>query len=259
MATALITGASGGIGLELAKRFAADKHALILVARRIENLNQIKADLESAYGIRVTVFQIDLSKPGAAAELMEKVNAQNLQVDFLINNAGFGTFGLFHESEFDSNNDMIRLNIETLTALSHLVLPGMLQRKSGKIMNIASTAAFQAGPLMAVYFATKAYVLRFSEALANELQGTDVSVTVYCPAATESGFQAVAKMEESRLVKNRKLDTAKDVAEDAYKAMLKGRTISIYGIMNAILAKSAGFFPSAWSTKIARWMMEKNH
>jgi short-subunit dehydrogenase len=124
-------------------------------------------------------------------------------------------------------------------------------------MNIASTAAFQAGPLMAVYFATKAFVLRFSEGLANELKGSGISVTAYCPAATESGFQTAAKMEESRLVKNRKLDTAEDVAKDAYKAMMNGETIAIYGTLNSILAKSTGLFPSSWTTKIARWMMER--
>jgi short-subunit dehydrogenase len=258
MTTALITGASGGIGLELARLFAADKHNLILVARSGDKLNALKLELEAKFGIAVYVFEADLSKSDAAKDLMTGINNKNLNVDFLINNAGFGTFGLFQDSAFESTNEMMRLNMETLTALTHLVLPGMLKRKSGRIMNIASTAAFQAGPLMAVYFATKAYVLRFSEALANELKGSGVSVTVYCPAATESGFQAAAQMEDSRLVKNRKLDTAENVAKDAYKAMMGGKTIAIYGVMNAILAKSSGFFPSAWSAKIARWMMERS-
>lgn len=258
MTTALITGASGGIGLELAKRFAADNHNLILVARSGEKLNAIKSELEHTFGISVHVFVVDLAQHNAAKDFMEQIHAEKLTIDYLVNNAGFGTFGLFQDSSFETTSEMMRLNMETLTELTHLVLPGMLHRKKGKIMNIASTAAFQAGPLMAVYFATKSYVLRFSEALANELKGSGVTVTVYCPAATESGFQAAAKMEESKLVKNRKLDTAENVAKDAYKAMMRGKTIAIYGTMNAILAKSAGFFPSAWSANIARWMMERS-
>jgi short-subunit dehydrogenase len=257
MATALITGASGGIGMELAKIHAGQKHNLILVARSSDKLLELKSILEQQHGINVHIIAADLSLSSAATGLMEQINKANLQVDILINNAGFGTFGLFQDSSNESNEAMMRLNIETLTSLTRLVLPGMLERRQGKIMNIASTAAFQAGPLMAVYFATKAFVLRFSEGLANELKGSGISVTAYCPAATESGFQTAAKMEESRLVKNRKLDTAEDVAKDAYKAMMNGETIAIYGTLNSILAKSTGLFPSSWTTKIARWMMER--
>lgn len=259
MTTALITGASGGIGLELAKRFAADKHNLVLVARSSDKLEAIKVELEEKFGIQVHVFIADLSKSDAANTLMSAIQASDLHIDYLINNAGFGTFGLFQNSTLESTVEMMRLNMESLTALTHLVLPAMVQRKSGRILNIASTAAFQPGPLMAVYFATKAYVLRFSEALANELNGSGVTVTVYCPAATASGFQAAAKMEESKLVKNKKLDTAEDVAKAAYQAMMLGKTTVIHGYLNAILAKSAGLFPSSWAAKIARWMMERSN
>lgn len=257
MATAFITGASGGIGLELAKIHARNGHNLILAARSGDRLNMIKSELEEAYSIRVDVIAIDLSEPGAAHRLFELAGGKDLHVDFLINNAGFGTFGMFAEAEIGKTEEMMRLNMESLTTLTRLVLPGMLSRKSGRIMNIASTAAFQPGPLMAVYFASKAYVLRFSEALANEVQGSGVTITVYCPAATQSGFQTAAKMEDSRLVKNRKLDTAESVAHDAYKAMMRGQSVAIYGRINALLAWSTGLFPSAMVAKIARWMIER--
>lgn len=257
MATALITGASGGIGEELAKIHARNGHDLILAARSGDRLNAIKNELEKAFSIRVEVIAIDLSEPGAAHRLFESAGGMNLEVDFLINNAGFGTFGMFAEADIVKTEEMMRLNMESLTTLTRLVLPGMIARKSGRIMNIASTAAFQPGPLMAVYFASKAYVLRFSEAIANELQGSGVRITVYCPAATQTGFQLAAKMEDSRLVKNRKLDSAENVAQDAYKAMMYGKTVAIYGWINALLARSTGLFPSAMVARIARWMIAR--
>jgi short-subunit dehydrogenase len=257
MATALITGASGGIGAELAKIHARNRHNLILAARSADRLETIKRELEGAFSIRVDVIAIDLSEPGAAHRLFELAGGKDLQVDFLINNAGFGTFGMFAEAEIGKTEEMMRLNMEALTVLTRLVLPGMIARKSGRIMNIASTAAFQPGPLMAVYFASKAYVLRFSEAIANEVQGSGVSITAYCPAATQTGFQTAARMEDSRLVKNRKLDSAENVAQDAFKAMMVGKTVAIYGWINALLAWSTGLFPSAMVAKIARWMVER--
>jgi short-subunit dehydrogenase len=257
MATALITGASKGIGLELAKIHARSGHNLILAARSADRLITIKRELEGAFSIRVDVIAIDLSEPGAAHRLFELAGGKDLQVDFLINNAGFGTFGIFAEAEIGKTEEMMRLNMESLTTLTRLVLPGMLSRKSGRIMNIASTAAFQPGPLMAVYFASKAYVLRFSEALANEVQGSGLSITVYCPAATQTGFQTAAKMEDSRLVKNRKLDSAENVAQDAHKAMMRGQTLAIYGRINALLSWAAGLFPSAMVAKIVHCMLER--
>jgi short-subunit dehydrogenase len=258
MATALITGASGGIGLELAKIHAREGHNLILAARSNDKLSTIKSDLERSFAIRVNILVIDLSVPGAAHKLFQQIEQLGIQVDFLINNAGFGTFGPFSEADIGKTEEMIRLNIEALTILTRLFLPGMLSRNTGRILNIASTAAFQPGPLMAVYFASKAYVLRFSEAIANELKGSGVRVTVYCPAATETGFQTTAQMEDSRLVKNRKLDSAENVAVDAYKAMMSGQTIAIYGWINAMLARSTGLFPASLVAKIARRMIERN-
>jgi len=257
MATALITGASGGIGRELAKIHALNGHNLILAARSGNRLNALKDELESAFSIRVDVLAIDLSEPGSAHKLFQQVEQLGLQVDILINNAGFGTFGLFTEADIGKTEELMRLNMEALTTSTRLFLPQMVARKSGRIMNIASTAAFQPGPLMAVYFASKAYVLRFSEAIANELKGSGVSITVYCPAATESGFQSAAKMEDSRLVKNRNLDSAENVAADAYKAMMRGKTVAIYGWINALLARSTGLFPAALVAKIARRMIER--
>jgi short-subunit dehydrogenase len=255
--TALITGASSGIGLELARIHASAHGNLILVARNLAKLSQLKNEFEKEFKIKVEVIGMDLSKPGAAEELFAKVNALGLNVDLLINNAGFGDFTLFHEADWKKTEEMLNVNILALTRLTHLVLPGMIKRKSGRIMNLASTAAFQPGPLMAVYYASKAYVLHFSEAIANELKGTGVTVTALCPGATESGFQSAAAMEESALVKGKKLPTSKAVAEYGYKAMMKGKAVAIHGFGNALLANAVRFFPRALVVKMTRMVQDK--
>jgi uncharacterized protein len=257
MATALITGASNGIGLELAKVHASKGDNLVLVARNKSKLDELKATLESQFKVKVYTIGKDLAAPNAAQDVYDETKRQNIQIDYLINNAGFGDFGLFVETDWNKELQMINLNITTLTQFTKLYLQDMVKRKSGKIMNVASTAAFQSGPTMAVYYATKAYVLSFSEAIDNEVSGQGVTVTTLCPGATESGFQAAAAMEESALVKGKKLPTSKDVAEYGYKAMMKGKTVAIHGFLNYILANSVRFMPRAMVVKVTRQIQDK--
>lgn len=256
MKTALITGASGGIGFELAKIHAATGGNLVLVARNKNKLDEVKHSLEARYHISVYTIARDLSDPGAADEIYQDVLQQNLKVDYLINNAGFGDYGMFVDAHWEKQLQMINLNVITLTRLTHLYLPEMVKKRSGKIMNLASTAAFQPGPTMSVYFATKAYVLSLSEALANEVKAFGVTITALCPGATESGFQAAAEMEDSRLVKDRKLPSAEAVAKYGYNAMMKGKTVAIHGTMNKILANAIRLMPRKTVVNMTRKIQE---
>lgn len=257
MATALITGASNGIGLELAREHAAKGGNLVLIARNKSRLDELKIELESKYKVQVYNIGKDLSLPNAALEVYEETHQKNIQIDFLINNAGFGDFGMFVETDWNKELQMINLNISTLTHFTKLYLQDMVKRGNGKIMNVASTAAFQSGPTMAVYYATKAYVLSFSEAVNNEVSDKGVTITTLCPGATESGFQAVAAMEESNLVKGRKLPTSKEVAIYGYAAMLKGKIVAIHGILNYLMANSVRFAPRALVVKLTRKIQDK--
>ncbi len=255
--TVLITGASSGIGLELAKIHAAEGDNLILVARNQPALDELKRDLENRCGIAVQVITKDLSVPDSTQEIFDETNRLGLHVDFLINNAGFGDYGLFHESDWSKDLQMINLNMTALTQLCRLYLPAMIERGSGRIMNVASTAAFQPGPLMAIYFATKAYVLHFSEALGNEVQDKGVTVTALCPGATTSGFQAAAGMEESRLVQGRNMPSSLDVAEYGYRAMMQGKTVAIHGVMNSLMANSVRMTPRSLVVKLVRKIQDR--
>lgn len=255
--TALVTGASSGIGLELARVIAKDGHDLVLVARSADKLNELSVSLANEYGAKVTVIAKDLSKPGVVQEICTQLQRENIHIDMLVNNAGFGSFGAFHETSWAVEKQMIDVNITALTELTRIFLPAMVNKSYGRVMNVASTAAFQPGPFMAVYFATKAYVLSFSEAIANELKGTGVTVTALCPGATESGFMKAAAMEDSKLFKGKKIPTSLDVAEYGYKAMMKGKTVAIHGTMNYILSNAARFAPRNMVTSIARMMVER--
>jgi len=259
MATALITGASNGIGLELAKIHASKGDNLVLVARNKAKLDTLKVELKKKYSVKILTIGKDLSEINAAQEVYETTTKQNIQVDYLINNAGFGDFGMFVETDWMKEQQMINLNINTLTQFTKLYLKDMVKRRNGKIMNVASTAAFQPGPTMAIYCATKAFVLSFSEAIANEVADKGVTVTALCPGATESGFQAAAAMEKSALVKGKKLPTSHEVAEYGYEAMMKGKTVAIHGFLNWILANSVRFSPRAMIVKISRKMLDKAH
>ncbi|MGJ3235405.1 SDR family NAD(P)-dependent oxidoreductase [Marivirga sp.] len=257
MKTALITGASSGIGLELAKNHAQKGDNLVLVARSEQKLNELKKELENHYKITATVIALDLSNPEAAYHLFELTEKHHIKVDYLINNAGFGDFEEFSKSDLNKAQQMIDLNISSLTILTKLYLDGMLERKSGKIMQLASTASFQPGPLMAVYYATKHYVLAFSEAIAEELKGSGVSVTALCPGPTASGFQNAADLGESKLVKDKKLPTSAEVAKYGYKAMMKGKRVAIHGFQNKLMAFSVRFTPRSWVTALVKKLSDK--
>jgi short-subunit dehydrogenase len=254
--TALITGASGGIGYELAKLFARDRYNLVLVARSAETLNQLAAELQTQHGVRVTVAPVDLAEPSAPRFLFDQLRREKINVDILVNNAGFGMFGEFAQMPEKEILDQIQLNITALTRLTKLFLAPMLERRGGRIMNVASTAAFQPGPLMAVYYATKAYVLSFSEALANELRGSGVTVCCFCPGATNTGFAKRAGIEGSRLFKIGAMNV-EAVARDGYGGLMAGRTVVISGVRNWLVAESVRFAPRKVVTAISRWVTEK--
>jgi short-subunit dehydrogenase len=255
--TALITGASGGIGYELAKLFARDGYNLVLVARSAEKLNRVANELQSAFGVIVKVVALDLADGSAAKFLFEQMRREEIVVDVLVNNAGFGGFGEFAAMAEEEILGQIQLNIAALTHLTRLFLPHMLARRSGKIMNVASTAAFQPGPLMAVYYATKAYVLSFSEALANEVAGSGVIVSCFCPGATDTGFAKRAGTEDSRLFRKLRPMNAEAVARDGYRGLMAGRTLVISGVQNWLVAESVRFAPRKIVTAISRWVAEK--
>jgi uncharacterized protein len=196
---ALVTGASGGIGLELARLFAADGHDLVLVSRGAERLGVISRDLEDRFKVEVRAIPRDLSNPIAPASLFDECG----EIDFLVNNAGFGSLGTFVESDPAMLGEMLQVNVAALTQLTRLFLPTMVERGAGRILNVASTAAFQPGPLMAVYYASKAYVLSFSEAIRDELNGTGVTVTTVCPGPTRTSFDSRAEVARPRLLNSR--------------------------------------------------------
>ena len=258
MGTALVTGASGGIGLELARQHAMRGGDRIVVARSGNRLKSLKGEFEEKYKVRVESFTLDLAQPEAPRLLFEHTSRLQVKIDVLINNAGIGTFGLFHETTWDQTATMIDLNMRALTHLTRLYLPDMVERKQGSILNVASTAAFQPGPTMAVYFASKAYVLHFSEALAEELRGTGVTVTALCPGATESGFKDAAKMDESKLFRGRKLPASAAVAEYGYRAMTKGSRVAVHGFMNSLMVNSVRLVPRVLAARVAGWMTAGN-
>ena len=257
--TALITGATAGIGLELSKLFAADRYDLILLARREDKLLQIKTALERIHGIRVHLIVNDLSAHQSAGAVFNAVQEQGLSVDYLINNAGFGRLGPFVETDLDTFRRMMQLNMVSLTELTHLFLPAMQERNRGGIMNVASTAAFMPGPLMAVYYASKAYVLSFSQALSNELKGTGITVNTLCPGATETEFARVAKMDNSMVFKNPfvKVMDAVTVARRGYDDLMKRKSLSIPGRMNKFLVQSLRISPRNLVMNLARRLMEQ--
>lgn len=257
MATALITGASSGIGLALATIHASKGGNLVLVARNKEKLDELKVQLEKQYGVTVYTIGKDLSIHNSAQEVYEETKRQNIHIDYLINNAGFGDYGMFVETDWIKEQQMIQLNITTLTQLTKLYMQDMVAHHGGKIMNLASTASFQPGPTMAVYFATKAYVLSFSEAVNNEVRNKGVTITALCPGLTESGFQAAAAMEESMLVKGRKLPSAQEVAEFGYKAMMEGKPVAIHGLLNTVMANAVRFLPRSVVVNVIRRVQNK--
>jgi short-subunit dehydrogenase len=255
--TVLITGASGGIGYELAKLFARDGYELVLVARSEDRLSRVAAELQQNFQGNVKIFATDLAAAGAAKTLFDRLERQGVVVDVLVNNAGFGVKGGFAGMEESEILGQIALNITAITELTRLYLPGMLARRAGKIMNVASTAAFQPGPLMAVYFASKAYVLSFSQAVANEVAGSGVVVSCFCPGATDTGFQKRAGMESSRLFKNFGAMKVETVARDGYRGLMAGKTLVFSGLQNRLSAEMVRFAPRKLATAVARWTSER--
>lgn len=242
MTTTLITGASSGIGEALAHCAAKDQCDLIIVARREDRLRALAETLEQQHGVNVSCIAMDLSQTGSAASLMKKIDAS--QVDYLINNAGFGEQGEFISIAAKRNSQMMQLNMNTLVELSQALLPSMLARGSGRIMNVASVAAFQPCPNMALYAATKAFVLFFSEGLAEEVRKQGVTVTALCPGITETEFQQQANIDLSA-ASFIKFPDAETVAQYGYKAMLKGQTVAVEGRVNQVTTQAARVMPRA--------------
>ncbi len=241
---ALITGASAGLGEQFARLFARDGFDIILTARNAARLEAVAQRL-SHHQVKVHVIALDLAQPGAAQALFDEVQRRGLGVHTLVNNAGYGSYGEFLDQDLKSQSEMVQLNCTSLLELTHLFGGPMRERKEGRILNIASTAAFQPGPYMATYYATKAFVLSFCEALAHELRGSGVTVTTHCPGATHTEFAGRANISRSRLFRGPTVAKAEDVAEDAYEALQQGDVLAIHGFVNAASAFASRLTPRA--------------
>jgi short-subunit dehydrogenase len=248
----LITGASSGIGMELSKVAARDGHSVILVARSKHKLTELARSLTEQHEVHTEVISLDLTERDAAQSLHRTLKRKNLDVDILINNAGFGDYGAFSVSNINTQLSMIDLNIRALTELTHLLLPS-IQKNHGRIMNVASVAGFLPGPMMSVYFATKAYVLSFSEALSEELRGSGVTVTCLAPGSTKTDFgeNANASLTHSTRTSN---VSAMSVAEFGWKSMLKGRSLAVHGITNRLVIFLKRFLPRRLITALVHHM-----
>jgi len=246
---ALVTGASKGIGAELAEQLAADHWNLVLVARGRGELETLAKALTAKHGIKALVLPADLAQPNAAADLWNRVSAQGVKVEVLINNAGFGLLGPFHETPIQRELEMIQVNITALTELTKLALPPLLERRRGWILNVGSTAGFVPGPLMSVYYASKAYVLSFSEALTAELAGTGVSVTVLCPGPTRTQFSATAHSSDSKLFQGGRAMEASPVARAGLAGLFAGKAIVVPGFQNKLMIQALRIAP--------RWLVRR--
>lgn len=254
--TALVTGGASGLGYEFALLLAKNSFQLILIDIDSDQLEIVKNELEHNFQIKVHTITKDLSLQNSAAELFEEV--KETPIDVLINNAGFGLFGSFYSTNWNRESSMLNLHVVTTTQLTKLLLDGMIKRGRGKILNISSLAAFQPGPLMAIYYASKAYILSFSEAIANELKGTGVTVTVLCPGQTKTSFQEVVSEGNKTNKISFNIATANKVTEYGYKAMMRGKTLAIPGVTNKILSFLPRILPRKIVTAIVRKIQEKN-
>ena len=256
--TALITGATKGIGYELTKLFARDSYNLVLVARNKDKLIEIKEDFSKKYNIEVIVIPKDLTMPNAAIEIFHETVRKQIIIDVLVNNAGIGDFEIFNHADLSKISQIMQINIVSLTELTKLYLKGMVYRKEGKILNVSSMAAFQPGPYMAVYYASKAYVQSFSEAIASELKGTGVTVTALCPGPTKSGFQHEVGSEGSNLSKLNLLSSSEYVAKYGYRALHEGKRVAIPGFVNTSLINTAKFIPRKATIQVVKKLQELN-
>ena len=255
---ALITGGSSGIGFALAKVFARNGYGIIIVARKAEELERAQQELRKEYNAEVITMQADLSVPSQVQNIFDQCKQQNLPVEVLVNNAGFGNYGKFADIALEKHLQMIDLNIRALTQLTGLFLSQFLQANKGGILNVASTAAFQPGPLMATYYASKAYVLSFSQALRSEVAGRNIHVTALCPGATKTNFQNLEKgFSNTRLIKNGGMMSAEAVAEVGFAALEKNKSVAIPGFANKLLAFSTRLGPRNLVTALSRWVLEK--
>ena len=254
----LVTGASTGIGRELALIAASKGCSLVLVARSEDKLSELAREVREAHGVHAEVVALDLSDPEAPAALFREMKRRDVEIEVLINNAGFGSLGPFHETTIERQLSMLRLNVIALTHLTHLFLPPMLERRRGRILNVASTAGLQPGPWMAVYYASKAYVLSFTEAIAEELRGTGVTSTALLPGPTSTQFQSRAEMAGSRLIRLGMAD-ARSVAEAGYRGMEAGRAVVIPGISNKALSLVVRLSPRWAVRRVVSWLNRSNN
>jgi hypothetical protein len=255
MPTALITGASSGIGTELARAFARRDHDLVLSARSEDRLERLADELRDAHGRAVAVLPADLADPNGPAALLDRLDAGGHQVDVLVNNAGVANHGRFDRIAAEADLDQLRLNALATTSLAKALLPGMVARGHGGIVNVASTAAFQPGPGMAVYYASKAYLLHLSEALSEELRGSGVTVTALCPGPTETAFQERAGMDGARLERQRSVYMdAGTVAEAGVRAFQRGQRVFVPGTLNRLGTLIGGLTPHAWTSRVIAWL-----
>jgi len=252
--TVLVTGASSGIGRALAHCFARNGDACVLLARSEDALHTLADTLRSRYGVEASVLPADLSVPDAAETVRDRLREQGLHVDVLVNNAGFGARGPFADADPEQQTDMIRVNVTTLTRLTRLLLPGMLERGRGGVLNVASTAAFQPGPNMSVYYATKAYVLSLSEGLAEEVAGRGVTVTCLAPGPTRTSFVDKTGMDETALFRFAEPMTAEAVARAGHDGFRSGTPLVIPGWPNKIGAFLTRFAPRSLTRKVAGWL-----
>jgi len=254
--TALITGASSGIGLELAHLFAQDGYRLVLVARNRTALRLLGDDLQARYGITVRIAPKDLAHPASPDELYHELQESGIVLDVLVNNAGFGAAGAFTQTKWTDESEMIQVNITALTHLTKLFLP-QIRAREGKLLNVASTAAFQPGPFMSVYYASKAYVLSFTEALAEELIGSGATVTCLCPGPVKTNFQKRAYLQGTKLAASPLTVDVREVARSGYEGMKQGRRIVIPGWKNRMLVEGVRLAPRSLLTKVVRRLQEK--
>lgn len=256
---ALITGASTGIGKELAHIHAEKGGDLVIVARSKDKLESLKDELEKKHKVKVHIIAKDLGNESAPKEIYNEITDSGIEIDILMNNAGFGALGKFHELDYDRQIAMINLNVTSLTALTRLFLPDFIKRNSGKILNTSSTASYMPGPLQAVYFATKAFVTFFSNALSEELSDTKITVTNLMPGATETEFGATSGMDKTEVFK--KTVSARSVAEDGYNGMLKGKIDVVSGLTGyqKFMMAMVPFMPKKTLLKTMRKMQEVNN
>ncbi len=255
---ALITGASSGIGRDLAKCFAGDGWSVILTARRLPELQKLAQELSNQFQVQTLCLAKDLNEPTAPGEIFQELQSKKLTVSALVNNAGFGHYGHFANTDITQELKLLQVNIVALTHLTKLFLKSMVAQSHGYILNVGSTAGFQAGPLMAVYYASKAYVVSFTEALANELQDSGVKVSALCPGPTETEFSQVAGLEGTNLFKKMHVMESFAVAKAGFDGLMEGKILVIPGLMNKLTVQSNRISPRKWVTRVVRGVQERN-